>query len=339
MRSIVLVLCLVACTEERARLSDADRDRALASLNAMRLRGTMLDAAREAGTQPAAPVGPRPDLGPCPLSMTRSVLGPRWQNLKRDLDRYESILKEGRFAELGDNPPTDLPRTLSALDDPGKWDHDLILAITHQVPPRTNVAGFTPGQVRGRLLVWSYTEHKVVCAGDVQAQNSSSVSVHESGGIRNDLELKLKLAQDLESQALASGLSHLSRAGKVDRPVLRDDAPLVGAVQAKPPTCGCTLVDRTTQKQPLLLRGETPMMHLRGADVPLTVESAPTDARENQFERYVFESISVRVDWYFAKPCGPDVRRCTGPVKALITVTAPGEAPKYVPAMGTCGGC
>jgi hypothetical protein len=337
MRSIVLVLCLVGCTEERARLSDADRDRALASLNAMRLRGTMLDAAREAATRPEAAVGPRPDLGPCPLTIARQILGPRWPNLKRDLERYESILKEGRFAELGEHPSTDLTRTLGALDDPSKWDLDLILVISHQVPPRTDVAGFTPGQVRGRLLVWSYTEHKVVCAGDVQAQNSSTVNVHFNGGIRNDLELQLNLARDLDSQALASGLAHLSRAGKIDRPALRDDAPLIGTVQAKPPRCGCTLVDQETKKR-LLLRGEVPTMNLRGADVRLSVVRTPTSARDSHTEEYAYETISVKAEWFFDEVCGPELRRCNGVARAIITVDDQKER-KRVVGTGSCGGC
>ncbi len=139
----------------------------------------------------AQDVGPRPDLGVCPIGLSRApslvhsraafpllIIGAAEvadpipsqavADVLADVGRAEARLAAGRFEEA----------TLyaRALDRPERFGYDVILVAraTKQVRALSGNA-YEPGEIEGRAYVFDFASGRVVCAGEVTARSSKAI--------------------------------------------------------------------------------------------------------------------------------------------------------------------
>jgi hypothetical protein len=366
--ALVLALACAACSPKRVGFPEGAKARARERIDALRARGAEADARRTRALAGAARLGPRPDLGACPLAITvptesgaptltsltmdglgvRTQLlprdagepGPTWQRLARELDVIEADVRADRGENYGDDPAAGLETRVRALADPASWDYDFALLVESGVAARAGATSFTGGRLRGRLLVWSYRDGAFVCAGRAIAACSSEVKVHDNDGVQNELEARMVVAMDLERQALRAGLKSLARAGEIREAPPVPGAPLVGAVTAKPERCACTLADRKAPARVLFSGDEHPLMNLRGRDVELVEVQRSTIVPDHKpatmTDRYGAGDADVKIEWFVDEPCAAGASPCAFRASAIVTVEQNGER-QLLPAVGGCG--
>ena len=193
-----------------------------------------------------ATLGPRPDLGPCPvpvrtpssldvgtfsadgrtfhlgtapISVVRTVdldtsSGPRMFRIRVALvDDVQSMLYYTyRAADL-----SDLEQSLvdaRRLRQPDWMDVDATLLIDRYLQPRVQGKTFEAGRLQGRFYVYRYSSGQVICAADVWADSSDRLGVRkhldENGIFRaaaSDLD------RDLYRRGVEAGIGALSVAG------------------------------------------------------------------------------------------------------------------------------
>ena len=136
-------------------------------------------------------VGPRPDLGACPVTLPEvSSLTPGrasfplltidradlTENLPSqaiaavlaDVQRAEGHLAAGRFEEA----------TLyaRALGQPERFSYDVVLvARINKKVKATSGTTYEPGEIEGRAYVFDFASGRVVCAADVKAKSSKEI--------------------------------------------------------------------------------------------------------------------------------------------------------------------
>jgi hypothetical protein len=189
--------------------------RARASLSQSRFERAVRDAL-------AQQVGPRPDLGTCPvklpaasslaygrpafpvLTVERSEIVAGSASLPSqavaavlaDVRRAEGHLASGRFEEA----------TLyaRALDVHERFAYDVVLVADSMTHPRARSGNdYDPGAVAGRVFVYDFTRGRVVCAGDVNAKSSKSIGYNYSD--RTDAPARLGVIASM-SDALREDL-------------------------------------------------------------------------------------------------------------------------------------
>jgi hypothetical protein len=217
----------------RPPLSTADQAEVLRLAEQARVRGDQLAEERRAGLAAAlSTLGPRPDLGSCPIDVRVPTISSNYAVT----NRMDSELANAHIIVL----PTDsaatraspvfisLSVTLSHLAgeesarpealreareiaDPAWWTYDMVIAVDEEVEPAyDDDAGYRSGMIRGRAFVWSYVEHAVVCAADVNAENSAQVRVRVG---RHESSPYAYLYGDLMGEAARVAREHLHRAG------------------------------------------------------------------------------------------------------------------------------
>lgn len=185
-----------------------------------------LDGGPNDDTTPSTPS--RLGLGTPPLaSIARIGVGPLASPSAGEIDSAVASLESRaklKFRE-GDPGPTFVreSRTLAARS----LRHDVVLVIErYRDPSGVPKAGFTSGYVRGRAFVFDHASRAVICAGQVYAQNSSTVDYEyrESrygSPIDGMMELKMALRADLEFQTIREVARSLRyRAGPLADPTL-----------------------------------------------------------------------------------------------------------------------
>ena len=189
-------------TEATRRGNDARARVAIASALA---RATAEQARFEAGVREAIAegVGPRPDLGACPIALSARHLAQHGASASlvhrraafplliidraepaggvedtmpsqaiagvlADVRRAEAHLAAGRFVEA----------TLyaRALDRPERFGYEVVLLARANKPVRAlSGSAFEPGEIEGRAYVFDFASGRVVCAGDVTARSSREI--------------------------------------------------------------------------------------------------------------------------------------------------------------------
>jgi hypothetical protein len=202
--SVAVVVLAGAGLVKVARSSEPPRDRAVRAeaariagareaLASARARAEGAQARFEAGVREAIAqdVGPRGDLGACPvtlppassivrgraafplLTVRRDELGGRLPSqavaeVLADARRAEAHLAAGRSEEA----------TLyaRALDRPERFAYDVVLVTEADKPVRAlSGTAYEPGEIAGRAYLYDFASQRVVCAGDVRAQSSREV--------------------------------------------------------------------------------------------------------------------------------------------------------------------
>lgn len=174
-----------------------------------------------------------PELGRCPYSASERVspydfapspyarstdkaLCRPCARLRTDADTLARTLDEKSRDEHLDD---DLRKRARALETESSLGYSLVFRSTGEgAPSGVPHHGFVPGYVRGVVYMWSFARHEVVCAGEVQAENSESVDyTYETrggvdmgssfSGLRVALERDLKKRTD---EAVLSGARYVS---------------------------------------------------------------------------------------------------------------------------------
>lgn len=180
----------------RVRSTEADRiGNARAAIGAAHLRATAAQARFDHAIREAIgdDVGPREDLGACPIrlaepsSLVRGrssfpLLTIERADLKEqlpsqavaavlaDVRRAEKHVAAGRYEEAA------LYARALDKDKDDRFDFDVVLVTRHSTRPRAlSGTEFTPGEVAGRAYIYDFRSGKVVCAADVAARSSKEI--------------------------------------------------------------------------------------------------------------------------------------------------------------------
>ncbi|MBS2011278.1 MAG: hypothetical protein JST00_00085 [Deltaproteobacteria bacterium] len=178
----------------RARSMEADRiGNARAAIGAAHLRATAAQTRFDHAMREAIgdDVGPREDLGACPIrlaepsSLVRGrasfpLLTIERADLKEslpsqavaavlaDVRRAEKHVAAGRYEEAA--------LYARALDRDDRFDFDVVLVAKHSTRPRAlSGTEFVPGEITGRAYVYDFRSGKVVCAADITAKSSKEI--------------------------------------------------------------------------------------------------------------------------------------------------------------------
>ena len=136
-------------------------------------------------------VGPRPELGRCPITLPAAPLAISQRSafpllvLERaeikdtlpsqavaevlaDVRRAEAHLAAGRYEEA--------VLYARALDRPERFGYDVVLvARAAKKPLARSGSEYDPGEIEGRAYVFDHASGTVICAGDVQAKSSQAI--------------------------------------------------------------------------------------------------------------------------------------------------------------------
>jgi hypothetical protein len=241
----VFLLTLLACSgvvltdAERAELEKLKTE---AEANALPLelkRREVLAAAKGV-------VGPRPDMGPCPVGVLAptdedqgqfadngksfhlgtvpiSVVqakdvaeaeGPRYDRVGTALiNDVQSMLYHAYRAADRQEIDDGLARARQ-LTDPKWLNVDATLVIDRWSEPAAEGDKFQTGWLVGRFYVYSYDESAIICAADVRAENSDELGVRlhykQDGGFQ---AAQSDLLRDLYRNGVQQGIDGLSKAG------------------------------------------------------------------------------------------------------------------------------
>jgi hypothetical protein len=109
------------------------------------------------------------------------------------------------------DPGDEAAKLVTRIDELGKihWDWELVIVTTDfQLAKETGDAQFTPGEITGMAILWSYADHKIRCAGPVHATSSDTVmSIKVDRAFANGKNGFLEA--DLEAQAFAAAVRGL----------------------------------------------------------------------------------------------------------------------------------
>ena len=196
------------------------------------------DAKRTAALQAALrTLGPRPDLGGCPVKVpvvesesmknlgarSSSNLDPNWRSVRAeqmmvvDADKLattqsvrqkniEQMIASERERLDGTNA-ADTEKWLRYYGDPKNYAWEMVIVATKHIAPTNAVGGkFTEGIVEGVAFVYSHVDNKIVCAAEVAAQSSSLLRTAKATE-------GFELAFDLDNEAFRAAAQKLVAAG------------------------------------------------------------------------------------------------------------------------------
>lgn len=243
---MIWVLVLLACGESYL-LSDEQRAEIEKVGAEARAAGRARDDVRRNTLLLAkGTVGPRPDLGRCPIvpapptpdevcmssdgglavnfSVTpvnivraehlAKVEGPRYDRLDNGLAiEVESLL----FHTFSTGDPTYIGKKMDRLRElasEGFWTPDGTLVVDDERAPVPGTDSFEPGLISGRLYVWDYDKKQIVCAATVRATNSDQLGVRKhTPGPGVTIAAQSDLLCDLYKQGVRDGYEDLWLAG------------------------------------------------------------------------------------------------------------------------------
>jgi hypothetical protein len=204
----------------------------------MRARLDVLDGERRRGFSAAkGTVVPRPDLGTCPIVLTKLVEALkaregssdavplfdvlRWEKDNPDADQFVTAQRLGiAFADEVAKKPGPLhllgkhgmPRKAAEAltKTEGAIDAELVIDLALE-PTLTERDSFTPGTLLGRFYVWEYQSAKISCAANVIVSSSMKMTTRTHSQLSFTFERGLR--SDLRERAIKSALDGLSIAG------------------------------------------------------------------------------------------------------------------------------
>jgi hypothetical protein len=112
-----------------------------------------------------------------------------------DVRKAEEHLDRGRFFDGMAAARALVPRTRLRQDV-------VVFADVYKIPRGTNPSTFEAGEIRGRAYLYDFREHRVVCAGDVDAKSSKQIEYTPAEGPALDVapSLSSSLVADLQLQ-------------------------------------------------------------------------------------------------------------------------------------------
>jgi hypothetical protein len=157
------------------------------------------------------------DFAPSPYARsTDKSLCRACATLRADADALAHTLdQKSRDEHLDD----ELREKARALEAESVLGYSLVFRSTGEgAPSGVPHHGFVPGYVRGVVYLWSFARHEVVCAGEIQAENSESVdyTYETRGGVDMGSSfsgLRVALERDLRKRtddAVLSGARYVS---------------------------------------------------------------------------------------------------------------------------------
>ncbi|HJL19755.1 MAG TPA: hypothetical protein RMH99_29095 [Sandaracinaceae bacterium LLY-WYZ-13_1] len=227
-RPLAVLVGLLAVMAVAARLAREPTPPEEAADPAARAASDAERRRRIARREPAVVDPPIRDA-PCPVALPppppfprRPITGehlPRGTDLDHQLRRF---LRTGGYA--ADVLPLE-PGGVGPLREPQGWadepawtahDHQATLLVQGWEDPGTPtvgaLGGFEPGALTGRLVLWRFSERRVVCAARVDVQSSDELTIVEGEDllgrpVRDDPLTKARL--DLVRRALERGAAAL----------------------------------------------------------------------------------------------------------------------------------
>jgi len=183
-----------ARARQRVVVTEVERaERARVAIARARDRAALMQSRFETDVRAAVlgNVGPRPDLGACPVQLPSStslvrgraafplltlaptelrhgLLSLEVAGVLADAHRAEQHVAAGRYEEA----------TLyaRALDREDRFRYDVVLITTAATAPRAVTgAEYVPGEITGRAYLYDFGSRAVVCAADVHAASSKTV--------------------------------------------------------------------------------------------------------------------------------------------------------------------
>jgi hypothetical protein len=235
MRTATLLLLLAACPKTPSGPSPEERAESQKLLAPALAHAAELAAERKKALVESRLV-PRPELGACPIDAR--VPDPRRKPAGFDLDRMKRELAavervsllpvkpeelgnsplyhafQSRVSGLSNQPPAKVRAALADLGD-SFWDYDVVVVEEARTDAQRAVAGYVAGQFRGRAILWSFKDHKILCMADVESTSSSKVTVTETvvGGKKVGDNFQTAAGVDLLENVLRDAMSRLVLAG------------------------------------------------------------------------------------------------------------------------------
>jgi hypothetical protein len=176
---------------------------------------------------------PRSDLGPCPVKlMIANPLDHKpGETPKFDLDRMERQVHDSMRASIGrfptqdeaaslpgppwgetmnqlrpDVPTAELQKRIAEIEKPGYWDWDLVVVKTaEQRAVKVGDDKFTGGNFVGRAWLWSFSEHKLVCAGDIAIQLEKIKSRGDDVALAGSVGLGFRVLKEARDKMVVAG--------------------------------------------------------------------------------------------------------------------------------------
>lgn len=244
-------LALAACTKsEPPSVPSADRERLEKLAEEMRTAARAANAKRTNALLVAADtLGPREDLGSCPIKVPivgtedRTRIGegePKdapvdWRSIRAQqmmvVDRPELPLAKSarldhilemvdfQLSRLNATNVADTESWIRRFGDPKTTPWEMVIVASRRIAPKLVERGkFDGGVILGRAFVYDHLSGEVVCAANVLSESSKLLT---GGGASTGLtEIKLKM--DLENEAFRDAANHLVKAGPRLAP--REDA-------------------------------------------------------------------------------------------------------------------
>jgi hypothetical protein len=238
---------LLACDDPGIVLTPAEEAELRELQDQAKAQAEPLEAARKATMQATrGKIGPRPDLGACPMAIRRPAdddagsfadegvsfalgtvpinvvhakdlgvaEGPRYDRVTTALvNDVQSMLFREYSAKNRQEIDDGLARARQLLDP--KWlAVDGTLIIDQEQLPAVTGTTFTPGVLKGRFYVYDYASQAIVCAASVWATNSDNIGVHthlaDDGTV---IGADSDLVRDLYRQGVQNGIDGLAKAG------------------------------------------------------------------------------------------------------------------------------
>lgn len=228
-------------------LTDEQKAHVQTLADAARAANEPLEAARkEALLAARGRIGPRPDLGGCPVVVPRptdtdagsfadegvtfalstapiSVVaaadleradGPRWDRVQNAIVNDVEAMLIGAYRAEDYAEVEAKFEAAKRLTDPRWMPVDATFIADAYLPPVVGADSFTSGAVSGRLYVWDYATGAIVCAATARAENSDTLGVHLHLGEDNGIVgAKSDADRDLYRNVVRKALDTLSVAG------------------------------------------------------------------------------------------------------------------------------
>jgi hypothetical protein len=245
--SLVLVAGACSFVACKPKIDDAELQRRCAAADQI---ASDRDAEWHAGIGDALAkdLGPRKDLGRCPLAMPTLQFETTFATVDATLARVglSGIVRPSAIAVI---TPAEVASTSSLTarqvrydtnnlrahtdgvnerdgeyllaeakkaSDPSRWKWDAIVILDVERAARhidLDAGTFASGSTRGRVLVFDYGTKKVACAADFEAKNSARITVKADQPNELADNAKAKLENDLLVQTIKTAFNELWVAG------------------------------------------------------------------------------------------------------------------------------
>lgn len=136
-----------------------------------------------------------------------AVKGPRRDQFERQSSMLDRIADEGKVPG-GFKDAAEILALAKEIGSDKYWAWELVVVAAEQRPPLFNPDGFVAGEIRGRALLWSFQDGRVVCAANVAATNQTEMKLSIDPKVK-DLRQHQVLNDDLKNQAYRAAIEGL----------------------------------------------------------------------------------------------------------------------------------